>query len=235
MVGRRKSSPFQKSGLTPQQQDYQIARKRMVAEQLLPDGVTDPRVLTAMAKVPRHLFVPEGMVSQAYSDHPLHIGEGQTISQPAIVGMMTQALALKGGEKVLDIGTGSGYQAAILCELAFEVYSIERIAKLSHRARRVLYDVGYINFKLRIGDGTLGWPEAAPYDAILVAAGSPDIPRTYLDQMKDGGHLVIPVGGEESQQLTVVTRHGSSYDQRVISGCRFVKLIGAGGWRESET
>lgn len=205
----------------------------MVAEQLIPGGVSDARVLTAMAKVPRHLFVQDGMTAQAYSDHPLHIGEGQTISQPVIVGVMTQALELRGNEKVLDIGTGSGYQLAILCELAREVYSIERIAKLSHRARRVLYDVGYINFKLRIGDGTLGWPEAAPFNAILVAAGGPDIPQAYLEQLADGGRLVIPVGGEETQQLVVVVRRGNSFEKRVISGCRFVKLIGEQGWSES--
>lgn len=233
MIARRKDSPFQKSGLTPQQQDYQISRKRMVAEQLIPGGVRDPRVLTAMAKIPRNLFVQEGMESQAYSDHPLHIGEGQTISQPVIVGIMTQALELKGHEKVLDIGTGSGYQLAILCELAREVYSIERIAKLSHRARRVLYDVGYVNFKLRIGDGTLGWPEAAPFDCILAAAGSPDIPRAYLEQLADGGRLVMPVGGEESQELILVVRRGNSFEKRIISGCRFVKLIGQQGWTET--
>lgn len=234
-MGPRKPSPFQKSGLTPRQQDYQISRKRMVAEQLIPGGVNDPRVLTAMAKVPRHFFVPEGMMAQAYSDHPLHIGEGQTISQPVIVGVMTQALALKGHEKVLDVGTGSGYQAAILCELAREVCSIERIAKLSHRARRILYDVGYVNFRLRIGDGTLGWPEEAPFDAILAAAGSPEIPRIFLEQLKDGGRLVIPVGGEDSQDLVVVIRRGNSFEKKILSACRFVKLIGAGGWRESTT
>lgn len=217
----------------PHQQDYQISRKRMVAEQLIPGGVTDPRVLTAMAKIPRHLFVAEGMVSQAYSDHPLHIGEGQTISQPVIVGLMTQALALKGAEKVLDIGTGSGYQAAILCELAKEVFSIERLEKLSHRARRILYDVGYMNFKLRIGDGTLGWPEEAPFDAIIAAAGSPEIPRTYLQQLKDGGRLVMPVGGEDSQQLVLVIRRGNSFEKQVLSACRFVKLIGQQGWGAS--
>lgn len=206
----------------------------MIAEQLIPGGVSDPRVLTAMAKIPRHLFVPDGMAAQAYSDHPLHIGEGQTISQPVIVGIMTQALELTGHEKVLDIGTGSGYQLAVLCELAREVYSIERIAKLSHRARRVLYDVGYVNFKLRIGDGTMGWPEAAPFDCILVAAGSPDIPQAYLEQLAEGGRLVIPVGGEESQQLTLAIRRGKSFEKRVISGCRFVKLIGQQGWTETE-
>ncbi len=235
MIQRRKTSPWQKAGLMPHQQDYQISRKRMVAEQLISGGVTDPRVLTAMAKIPRHLFVPEGMVSQAYSDHPLHIGQGQTISQPVVVALMTQALELKGGEKVLDIGTGSGYQAAVLCELAKEVYSIERIDSLSHRARRVLYDVGYVNFKLRIGDGTLGWPEAAPFDAIIAAAGSPEIPRTYLQQLKDGGRLVMPVGGEESQDLIVVIRRGNTFEKRVLSTCRFVKLIGEGGWRDSNT
>lgn len=235
MIARRKDSPWQKSGLAPHQQDYQIARKRMVAEQLIPGGVTDPRVLTAMAKIPRHLFVPEGMMGQAYSDHPLHIGEGQTISQPVIVGIMTQALELKGHEKVLDVGTGSGYQAAILCELAKEVYSVERLAKLSHRARRVLYDLAYVNFKLRIGDGTLGWPEAAPFDAILTAAGSPEIPRAYLKQLKEGGRLVIPIGGEASQDLVVVIRRGHSFEKRVLSACRFVKLIGAGGWSDTDT
>lgn len=233
MVLPRRPSPFQRSGLTPQQQDHQISRKRMVSEQLIPAGVTDPRVLTAMAKIPRHLFVPEGMLSQAYSDHPLHIGEGQTISQPAIVGLMTQALELKGHEKVLDVGTGSGYQLAVLCELAKEVYSIERIAKLSNRARRILYDIAYVNFKLRIGDGSLGWPEEAPFDAILVAAGSPEIPPVYLSQLKEGGRLLIPVGGSESQDLVLATRHGNSFEKKIITPCRFVKLIGKQGWGDS--
>ncbi|PIR20503.1 MAG: protein-L-isoaspartate O-methyltransferase [Deltaproteobacteria bacterium CG11_big_fil_rev_8_21_14_0_20_47_16] len=233
MVVPRRPSPFQRSGLTPQQQDYQISRKRMIAEQLIPAGVTDPRVLTAMAKIPRHLFVPEGMMSQAYSDHPLHIGEGQTISQPAIVGLMTQALELKGHEKVLDVGTGSGYQLAVLCELAKEVFSIERISKLSNRARRILYDIAYVNFKLRIGDGSMGWPEEAPFDAILVAAGSPEIPSVYLSQLKEGGRLVIPVGGSESQDLVLAIRRGNTFESKVILPCRFVKLIGKQGWRET--
>lgn len=231
---RQKSSPWEKAGLAPHQQDYQIARKRMVEQQLIPGGVTDSRVIAAMSKIPRHLFVAEAMAGQAYSDHPLHIGQGQTISQPIIVGLMTQALQLKGHERVLDIGTGSGYQAAILCELAKEVYSIERIPTISHKARRVLYDLAYVNFHLRIGDGTLGWPEAAPFDAITVAAGGPSIPKSLLNQLAEGGRCVIPVGGAETQQLLLLIRRGQTIERQVLSECRFVKLIGDQGWKEND-
>jgi len=183
-----------------------------------------------MMTVPRDKFVPEGLADQAYLDRPLNIGDGQTISQPLIVGMMTEILALKGTERMLEIGTGSGYQAAILCELAKFVYSIERIEKLSNRARKVLYGIGYSNFKLRIGDGTLGWKEEAPFDGIIVTAGAPVIPKALTEQLKDGAKLVIPVGGEEAQELKVLTRVGDKVEERTVSGCRFVKLIGEHGW-----
>jgi len=209
---------------------YKIARKKMVDVQIRP-FVKDPRVLAAMLKVPRDRFVPDALVDQAYSDHPLNIGEGQTISQPAIVGMMTELLCLKGTEKILEIGTGSGYQTAILCELVRHVYSIERIGSLSNRARKVLYDLSCVNFTLRIGDGTLGWKENAPYDGIIVTAGAPVIPKNLYDQLADGGRFVIPVGGEESQTLKIITRCGKEYLEKSISGCRFVKLIGEDGWR----
>jgi protein-L-isoaspartate(D-aspartate) O-methyltransferase len=201
----------------------------MVEEQLRPT-VKDERVLKAMMTVPRDKFVPEGLADQAYLDRPLNIGDGQTISQPLIVGMMTEILALKGTERMLEIGTGSGYQAAILCELAKFVYSIERIEKLSNRARKVLYGIGYSNFKLRIGDGTLGWKEEAPFDGIIVTAGAPVIPKALTEQLKDGAKLVIPVGGEEAQELKVLTRVGDKVEERTVSGCRFVKLIGEHGW-----
>ena len=194
--------------------------------------IKDGRVLAAMSKVPRERFVPEGLVAQAYSDRPLNIGEGQTISQPLIVAMMSALLHLKGTEKILEIGTGSGYQAAILCELAKKVYSIERISSLSNRARRILYEIGYVNFTLRIGDGTLGWPENAPFDGIIVTAGAPVIPEALVEQLADGGRLVIPVGGEEVQTLKIITRIGSSFKEESVSGCRFVKLIGEYGWKK---
>lgn len=209
---------------------YNIARKRMIEEQLRPE-IHDQRVLDAMAKVPRDRFVPHALEGQAYSDHPLNIGEGQTISQPLIVAMMTEQLQLKGDERILEIGTGSGYQCAILCELCKKVYSIERITSLSNRARRVLYDLGYVNFSLRIGDGTKGWPEEAPFDRIIVTAGAPVIPEELQRQLRNGGGLIIPVGGEESQVLKIITRHGNKFEEKSISGCRFVKLIGEHGWQ----
>ncbi|MBI2092371.1 MAG: protein-L-isoaspartate(D-aspartate) O-methyltransferase [Deltaproteobacteria bacterium] len=221
---------FKKRGLTDDQNSYYIARKRMIEEQLKP-AIRDPLVIEAMSKVPRHKFIEGALVDQAYSDYPLNIGEGQTISQPLIVAMMTEALQLKGTEKVLEIGTGSGYQTAILCELAKHVYSVERIGKLSNRARRVLYDLSYVNFTLRVGDGTNGWSEAAPFDRIIVTAGAPAIPKPLLMQLADGGMLVIPVGNEESQMLKIVTKEGASYREKDVSGCRFVKLIGEYGWR----
>lgn len=224
-----KNDLFKKNGLTTEQNSYYISRKRMVEEQLMPE-IKDVRVLEAMSKVPRHKFVPEALIDQAYNDHPLNIGEGQTISQPLIVAMMTEALKLTGKEKVLELGTGSGYQAAVLCELSKHVYSIERLPALSNRARRVLYDIGYVNFSLRIGDGTIGWPEAAPFDAIIVTAGSPSIPKNLCEQLGPGGRLVLPVGGEESQVLKRITKEGGGFKEESLSGCRFVKLIGEYGW-----
>lgn len=206
------------------------ARESMVRTQLLPRGIRDPKVLAAMRKVPRHLFVEEALRSQAYGDFPLPIGEQQTISQPYIVAFMTEALELQGTEKVLEIGTGCGYQAAILAEIVPEVYSIERLPDLAAKARRILESLRYFNVRIKVGDGTLGWPEEAPFDAIMVTAAAPGIPRPLLDQLAMGGRLIIPVGDRFSQTLDVVhkTADGLQHDYR--GGCRFVKLIGSYGW-----
>jgi protein-L-isoaspartate(D-aspartate) O-methyltransferase len=208
------------------------ARERMVQTQLVARGISDPKVLYAMGKVPRHLFVEEALQSQAYGDFPLPIGDQQTISQPYIVAFMTEALGLTGEEKVLEIGTGCGYQAAILAELAPEVYSIERLYTLASRARQILGSLRYFNVKIKVGDGTLGWPEEAPFDAIIVTAAAPGIPRPLLDQLAMGGRLIIPVGDRNSQVLDVVhkTPEGLEHDYR--GGCRFVKLIGSYGWEK---
>ena len=208
------------------------ARERMVQTQLVARGIRDPKVLYAMQKVPRHLFVEEALQNQAYGDFPLPIGDQQTISQPYIVAFMTEALELTGVEKVLEIGTGCGYQAAILAELAPEVYSIERIYTLVSRARRILESLRYFNVKIKVGDGTLGWPEEAPFDAIIVTAAAPGIPKPLLDQLAMGGRLIIPVGDRTSQTLDLVrkTPEGLQHDYR--GGCRFVKLIGDYGWEK---
>ncbi|MGQ9919771.1 MAG: protein-L-isoaspartate(D-aspartate) O-methyltransferase [Desulfobacca sp.] len=206
------------------------ARENMVRSQLIPRGIRAPKVLAAMRKVPRHLFVEEALRSQAYGDFPLPIGEQQTISQPYMVALMTEALELEGNEKVLEIGTGCGYQAAILAEIVPEVYSIERLPDLAAKARRTLEALRYFNVRIKVGDGTLGWPEAAPFQAIIVTAAAPGIPRPLLDQLATGGRLVIPVGDRFSQTLDVVhkTPEGIRHDYR--GGCRFVKLIGSYGW-----
>jgi protein-L-isoaspartate(D-aspartate) O-methyltransferase len=202
----------------------------MVQTQLVPRGIRDPKVLYAMRKVPRHLFVEEALQNQAYGDFPLPIGEQQTISQPYIVAFMTEALELTGVEKVLEIGTGCGYQAAILAELAPEVFSIERIHTLASRARRNLELLRYFNVNIKVGDGTLGWPEEAPFDAIMVTAAAPGIPRPLLDQLAMGGRLVIPVGDRNSQTLDVVHKNPEGLKHDYRGGCRFVKLIGSYGW-----
>jgi protein-L-isoaspartate(D-aspartate) O-methyltransferase len=207
-----------------------VARERMVQTQLVPRGIQDPKVLYAMRKVPRHLFVEEALQNQAYGDFPLPIGEQQTISQPYIVAFMTEALGLIGEEKVLEIGTGCGYQAAILAELAPEVCSIERIHSLATRARRILESLRYFNVNIKVGDGTLGWPEEAPFQAIMVTAAAPAIPRPLLDQLDLGGRLVIPVGDRSSQTLMVVHKTVEGLKQDYRGGCRFVKLIGSYGW-----
>ena len=206
----------------------------MINSHLMARGITDERVLKTMATVPRHLFVDEGIQDQAYSDKPLPIGSRQTISQPYIVGLMTEALELKGTEKVLEIGTGCGYQTAILAELADRVFSIERIASLAFRAQKTLDSLHYYNILIRAGDGTYGWSEESPFDAIIATAGAPKIPETLKEQLAVGGKLVIPIGSQSSQTLLKITRMSKKTDDMEIEdlcGCRFVDLIGEYGWK----
>ncbi|NOR50700.1 MAG: protein-L-isoaspartate(D-aspartate) O-methyltransferase, partial [Desulfuromonadales bacterium] len=185
---------------------FSIARRRMVEEQVVARGIIDQRVIDAMLKVPRHKFVEQALEGKAYQDAPLPIGEKQTISQPYMVAVMSEALALNGSETVLEIGTGSGYQAAVLALLADRVFSLERIPSLARRARKVLDECGFGKVNIRLADGTQGWQEMAPFDAILVTAGAPEVPQHYLDQLAVGGRLIIPVGDQESQLLLRVTR-----------------------------
>ncbi len=214
---------------------FQKQRMRMVDTQLRSRGIKDRRVLKAMEKIPRHLFVDEALQDQAYNDSPLPIAENQTISQPYMVALMTEALGLKGGEKVLEIGTGSGYQTAVLAELADRVFSVERIASLASRARKILDSLNYFNVAIRVGDGTYGWREEAPFDGIIVTAGAPEVPKTLVEQLAVGGRLVIPVGGRYSQNLMRITRMSEGPDDietENLGGCRFVDLIGEHGWKE---
>lgn len=215
--------------------DFAIARRRMVEGQVIARGITDQRVIAAMLKVPRHKFVEEALQNQAYQDAPLPIGEKQTISQPYMVAVMSEALALNGSETVLEVGTGSGYQAAVLALLADRVFSLERIPALARRARRVLDECGFSKVNIRLADGTRGWQEMGPFDAIMVTAGAPQVPRDYQDQLAPGGRLVIPVGDRDSQVLMRITRTptGDFKEERLL-GCRFVPLIGAHGWREDK-
>lgn len=203
----------------------------MVKNQIEARGVRDYRVLEAMKIVPRHEFVNESLIDQAYSDHPLPIGDQQTISQPYIVALMTEALQVDKDDRVLEIGTGSGYQAAILAQLAYRVYTIERNRNLYEMGRRILEKLGYYNVVCRYGDGTLGWKEESPFDAILVTAGAPDIPKPLVDQLGMGGRMVIPVGSSSSQQLVKLYRDEKGIHQTELGGCRFVKLIGQRGWK----
>ena len=212
--------------------DFPKARLNMVEEQIISRGIKDPRLIAAMKKIPRHLFVEEALQSQAYSDHPLPIGEKQTISQPYMVALMTETLQLRGKEKVLEIGAGSGYQTAILAELAESVFSIERIRSLAIRARELLYELGYFNVEIKIFDGTLGWMEKSPFDAIIVTAGAPDIPQPLIDQLGKGGRLVIPVGDAFAQDLIRITKTEEGIKREDLGGCRFVKLIGRHGWED---
>ena len=213
--------------------DFAIARDRMVAEQLRARGIRDPRVLAAMARIPRHRFVQEALVGRAYGDIPLPIGDGQTISQPYMVALMSEALGLRGGERVLEVGTGSGYQTAVLAELAGKVYSVERVRPLAERARRLLGDLGYYNIRIRVGDGSLGWPDEAPFDAILVAAGAPDVPAALTAQLGEGGRLVAPVGTPDAQTLRRAVRRRDGVATEDLTGCVFVRLVGAGGWPDN--
>lgn len=215
--------------------DFTIARRRMVENQVIARGVTDPRVIDAMLKVPRHKFVEEALADQAYQDAPLPIGEKQTISQPYMVAVMSEALLLKGDETVLEVGTGSGYQAAVLALLCDRVFSLERLATLARRARRALDENGFSKVNIRLADGTLGWKDMAPFDGILVTAGAPSIPQEYLDQLAVGGRLIIPVGDRASQVLIRVTRVSEQeYREEKMLGCRFVPLIGSQGWRDGD-
>lgn len=207
-------------------------RHRMVEVQLRARGMESERVFKAMEKVPRHRFVSKELEHSAYGDHPLPIGEGQTISQPYMVALMTECMELEGNEKVLEIGTGSGYQAAILAQLGEEVYSIERVEKLSLKAKEILAVLGYTNVKLKVGDGTKGWEEYSPYQAVIVTAGSPDIPQSLFDQLSEGGRMVIPVGGSFSQELMVVRKKKGKAETKKVCGCVFVPLIGEFGWKE---
>lgn len=202
----------------------------MIHEQLLARGITDPRVLEAMRRVPRHLFVESALADRAYEDGPLPIGEKQTISQPYMVALMTEALQLRGDERVLEVGTGSGYQTAVLAEMALNVFSIEKIRALAVRARALLDELGYYNVAIHVGDGTLGWSEHAPFDAIVVTAGSPGLPHPLVEQMAAGGRLVIPLGDEQSQMLQRVRRTPSGLEEEQLGECRFVKLRGKYGW-----
>ena len=190
--------------------DLDKARAKMVREQLIPRGIDDPRVLTAMGRVPRHLFMEEALWGEAYNDYPVPIGDRQTISQPYIVALMTQFLELKGQEKVLEIGTGSGYQTAILAELSHKVYSIERIRSLFLKARKILDQLNYFNVVLKVYDGTQGWPEESPFDAIMVTAASPEIPAPLLEQLAQNGRMLIPVGDRYSQTLEENCQKGKS-------------------------
>jgi protein-L-isoaspartate(D-aspartate) O-methyltransferase len=210
--------------------DFQKARWKMVEDQITARGIKNPKVIAAMKKVPRHLFVEEALQGQAYGDRPLPIGEKQTISQPYMVALMTEALELKGREKVLEIGAGSGYQTAILAELALHVYSVERIRSLTIRARKLLYELGYLNVEIKLSDGTYGWVEESPFEAILVTAGAPHIPQLLIDQLAVGGRLVIPVGDSYVQDLIKIVKTQNGITKEDLGGCRFVKLIGTYGW-----
>jgi protein-L-isoaspartate(D-aspartate) O-methyltransferase len=215
--------------------NFATARRRMVERHIQGRGITDPLVVEAMCQVPRHLFVEEALQGQAYSDYPLPIGERQTISQPFTVALMTQSLQLRGGEKVLEIGTGSGYQAAVLARIASRVYTVERFPVLARRARRILDAIGAGTVNIRLSDGTGGWEDEAPFDAIIITAGAPSIPLQYREQLAVGGRLVIPVGTLGTQVLKRVVRVGEKeYVEEDLLDCRFVPLVGRFGWEEEK-
>lgn len=213
---------------------FDRVRQRMVDEQLIPRGIQDKCVLKVMRKIPRHLFVAEALQEQSYGDHALPIGERQTISQPYMVALMTEVLALKGHEKVLEIGTGSGYQTAVLAELAKTVYSLERIERLMTQARQCLDGLNYQNITLQLADGSCGWEGEAPFDAILVAAGGPEIPQNLVKQLKIGGRMVIPIGTQTAQTLREIVKGEYSITETSLTPCLFVPLIGESGWESRE-
>jgi len=217
---------------TSKEPDSTAARLAMVRSQLQRRGITDARVLSAMREVPRHAFVPPEWRHEAYSDRRLPIAHDQTISQPYMVAIMTQSLALQGYERVLEVGTGSGYQAAVLSRLVAHVYSIEYFPALAESARAVLQRLGYTNVQVMVGDGGLGLPTQAPYDGIIVAAAAPHVPQPLLTQLAEGGRLVVPVGSVTSQELLIITRHGDDYPQGRSVPCRFVPLLGQEGGTE---
>jgi protein-L-isoaspartate(D-aspartate) O-methyltransferase len=213
--------------LTP---EFRGARRRLI-ETLQTNGISDLAVLHAIDSVPRHAFVPSAVIHRAYEDSALPIGNGQTISQPTVHARSLQELHLTGNDKVLEIGTGSGYQTALLAHLAAQVFSVERMSALFERARETLQKLGIRNVSLLLGDGTLGWSTYAPYDGIVVGAAAPEVPQPYLDQLAEGGRLVIPVGDREEQVLAVFIRRGTQYERRDVGPVRFVPLLGAYGWR----
>jgi protein-L-isoaspartate(D-aspartate) O-methyltransferase len=214
---------------------FKLLREKMVKGQIKARGIHDERVLSAFRNVPRHRFVPLERVDSAYDDHPLPIGYGQTISQPYMVALMTDALKLTGAEKVLEIGTGSGYQAAILSELAGSVYSIESVPALYESASLLLNEMGHTNIKLKVGDGSLGWKEFSPYDGIVVTASAPSVPEPLVEQLADGGRMVVPVGDSYNQILTLVKKDKGKVHTEELCGCVFVPLIGEYGWKEERT
>ncbi len=215
-----------------EKKEYAAQRVEMIEKQLRRRGISDAAVLAAMTEVPRHEFVPQELRSHAYDDLPLPIGGGQTISQPYIVAAMTLALHLQPGDRVLEIGTGCGYQAAVLSRLAKEVFTIERRPELASAASATLAGLGYPNAHVHCGDGTLGLPELAPFDAILVAAAAPAVPKPLLAQLAEGGRMILPVGDAEHQELQLIQRFGDEFPAKMLEGCRFVPLVGYHGWQE---
>jgi protein-L-isoaspartate(D-aspartate) O-methyltransferase len=220
--------------MTDGKQNFDLARHEMIERQLRPRGIADERVIAAMAAIPRELFVPQECARHAYGDCPLPIGFGQTISQPYVVALMVQALAVEQTSRVLDVGAGSGYQAAILSRLAGHVFAIERIEQLTERAMTALAAIGADNVTLATGDGSLGWPQEAPFDRIICGAAAPAAPAAWLAQIKDGGRIVMPIGPEDNQVLTAIIRKGDSVATRALCDVRFVKLIGRQGWAEKD-
>ena len=212
--------------------DFERQRQRMVEKQIRKRGVRNCRVLAAMERIPRHRFVPENSYDHAYEDSPLSIGKGQTISQPYMVALMTECAAPEPDDRVLEVGTGSGYQTAILAELVREVYSIERIPELAERAEGLLARLGYENVSIRVDDGSEGWSDKAPFDAIVVTAGAPEIPDPLVEQLEEGGRLVIPIGSAHHQTLCTVKKERNRIRTEEGTGCVFVPLIGTFGWEE---